>query len=218
MKQLILILIVFMGVSCTFFKEIGITKKEPFDAVIDKEWHKKIERSKQEVKSAWLSSMSPQTILTALVNIPEYDLLRSEKDLIQTELIPVESFQLKESEVSKLGTNVNAPIESMLSLNKERAVFYVVKDKKFYYSVTSRCINDKWRWGGTGFLDERFCKTLSVLYYKKHIKLYLIELRSRVFFVYNMNGKLWELKYGGISLPFKEELLECAKNMGLIPK
>jgi hypothetical protein len=208
----LMLILLFIGVSCKSTKEVSTARKMVSnDSLFDKAWHDTLENNKEAMKEALLKVCNPINTVLPGVRKENYYSLAPETSLDSCEILPIEVFTIDSLALSKWDNDRTLPLESLMTLNKDVAEFYIVKDKVFYFHVLMKYNNNKWKWASYGPIVKSVADFCSLLYYEQKItasfRVCIINaFWGKPFVVYRKNGILMALAEGGVSKPFKEEL------------
>ena len=199
------------------FFSCGVSKKTKNDLNdihlkqlnFDSEWKDSLENIKQEVKNSWIQFVNGDWNSFQ----ERYGVVITKDDILNLELIPVEIFIIDSVAFANLDTST--PIENIITLMKDKAKFFVVKDKEFVASINSITDDAQWEASEYGGIAHTLAPKLSELYFEKKYLLYTIGINSypsqsyiRYFNVFIEDGEFKSLSIFGKTKPFIDELLE----------
>jgi hypothetical protein len=180
---------------------------------IEKQWMDTLNSNKGFVKD-WLQKRNLSESFKGVLTPDEFYVLESKEEQSQCEIVPVACYRIDSASFFKFKVNNNIPIERLLSLDKQRAAYYLKKNNKLYYTLDRKYINNQWQNSGYGPIDKLLSDSIYSLLYKKNIKLIFIYVMNRFepYWVFKENGEYKVMLYRGRSTSFKNDLIKIIKD------
>ena len=125
--------------------------------------------------------------------------------------IPIESYVITSSQLSTWDTST--PVESLFTLERNRSEVLLANKKTFSYYIIFTKNKNSWDRSGMGALYKNYADTLSMLLFDKHKYFSVASIKypsgeRRSFYVYENQGKLQYISFGGKSVDFVSTLRE----------
>ena len=180
------------------------------DPLFDTAWFDTLQSKKSQAKKEWLTRNNIFRDFSKPPHLKYSNVFTTEEDLKNCDFIPLEVFTMKTDEFRKLPASDATLMDKFLTLNKDKAQFYIVKDLKFYYRYMTRIYKDTLMEVGYGPLDKNLSDTLSMIVFQKKYKVFSIYIpdafMGREFLVYKKDDIIMNIGIGGKLTTFKETL------------
>jgi hypothetical protein len=164
----------------------------------------------QDVYGLWRKAPDPIKSYSKDPDAVDYNVFMTNDDFNGCEIIPMEVFALKVDDFRKNVMAGTLDLNTILRLKKDLAEFFIVKENKIYYRLMVRYINGSWSFSGYGPIFKTFSDSLSIPLLKEKKKVFSIYVPDAFsgteFFVYKENNAIISFDYGGVRIPFIDQL------------
>lgn len=195
--------------ACKSPKRVMVNRMEKTGIPIDKEWTKKLERSKKEVLESWLD-----VIHHDLTTLERSGISLSKPDLDMLKFYPIVKYEI--DSISYINISSTTDVSKILKISNERAKYYILKDNQFIATTYSNCLYGKMEVEGYCSLSKAFSKTIKDILFTRYLPFFEVEivygpssnLRSGYNVFIDEHGKLMSFKVNEDAKPFNEVLLD----------
>lgn len=179
------------------------------DPLFNPAWYDSLQSHKQEIDNDWRKIDAIKNY-SSRPYMGDYNLFMSKEDYNGSEIIPIEVYDLPDSNLEIKLSNGTLDLNKSLTLRKDLAEFFVVKNKKIYYKLKGRLENNTWDVSGYGPIFKTFSDSLAVPLILDKKKVFIVYTPSAFsgteYFVFQENKKLISLGYGGVRINFIDHL------------
>lgn len=204
--------------SCSMYKNALPEGNNKMKSFSNKDWHDTLVASIDEMKACIKTKVNFEEVANRYRSINsnsseemQYNIIDSKKEFEKMSYIPIESYVITSSQLSTWDTST--PVESLFALERNRSETYLVLDKYLVYNATFIKKQNSWAIEGMGALLKNNADTLYRLLFDKHKYFSVASIKypsgeRRSFYVYENQGKLQYISFGGKSVDFVSTLRE----------
>lgn len=178
------------------------------DTLFDTVWYDAMMSSKENVKIRFVKSNVLQSF-TLQKNSDAY-LLTTKEELNSCDVIPTEVFTMNTSDIKKLPNGSYTPIKEILTHNKDKVIFLIVKDQRLYYSYKMQCKNNDWTWVAMNPYYKSLSDTISKILFIEKRKIFSVYVPNAFFgssfYVYKENDQIITIQNNGVRKKFLDVL------------
>ena len=180
------------------------------DPLFDAAWFDTLQSKKLQAKKEWLIRNNIFSDFSKPPHLEYSNVFTTEEELKNCDFIPLEVFTMKTDEFRKLPASDATLMDKLLTLNHDKAQYYIVKDSKFYYRYRTNYYNGSFMEVGYGPIDKKLSDTLTMIVFQKKYKVFSIYIpeafMGREFLVYKKDNIIMNIGINGIQKPFKDVL------------
>lgn len=180
------------------------------DSLFDIAWFETLQSNKQQIKTIWQRESDALRLFSEPRFRNSYNIFTTEEEMRDCEIIPTEVYEMNVKEFKKLPDGYEGSIDRFLTLRKDKAQIYIVKDKKFYYFYMLHYNEGIWSQFGYGPLSNTFSNTMNSLMYQKKYKIFNIYIPKAFtgfcYVVYKENDTIYYINSLGVLTKFIDEL------------
>lgn len=182
------------------------------DKIFDVAWYDTLQNKKSQVKNKWEKESNVLRTFSGPLYEQAYNLFKTKEDCQDFDIMPIEVFTMDIVRLQNMPSGSTLPIDSFLILNKDKAMFFIVKNKKFYYRYNLYYNNEVWQESGYGPIFKDYSDTLTSIIFEKKYKVFTVYIprafTGREFIVYKINNTIMNIGFNGKQSLFKDALKE----------